>query len=339
MTRRSRFRSPLAALLLGLAISASASAAPVAAEQLTRYSGGSAAWSPDGSTLVVTAGDALEVIRMGEGRTRIGAGRIGFFGFPCECPLGWSADGRLVLFLSHDEEIEGDASAGSIAPDGSALELDPLGRPVGDVAWSPAGFPLAFVPNARASSGNGTRIGPNPDVWILDGLGTKPRKLFAERGVESGPLFSPDGSRILYQLSRGRSTSLRLVDADGSHRRVLVPDIYSEAEYSWSPDGSQVAVVTTSRHDRRAHLYVLPAADGKLRQLTREEVRKEPPAWSPDGSWIAFTTFGGAIREIRPDGSGAHILRALPGMEVRGLAWSPDGGRLAYSAEPIRHTD
>lgn len=339
MRRAARLRAVAATLALAVALVATVTVSRAGAVTLVRYSGDGAAWSPDGSVLAATAGDAIEVIRPGVGRTQIGAGRVGFFGFPCECPLGWSADATRILFLSHAEEIEGDASAGAIAPDGSELELDSLGREVGDVAWSPAGFPLAFVPNARTWSVNGPRIGPNPNIWILDGIGAKQRKIVDRRGEEGALAFSPDGSRLLYQRSGERSASLLVVGADGSGGRTLVEHLRGPSEAVWSPDGSQIALETFSNRDHRAHVYVLAATGGKLRQIVAEEVISGAPAWSPDGEWIAYANYRGQIRAVHPDGSAARTLASFPGKEIRGLTWSPDGTRLAYEASPFPHSD
>lgn len=66
----------------------------------------------------------------------------------------------------------------------------------------------------------------------------------------------------------------------------------------------------------------------------------------PAGDAIAFAvnvivddgtgSFGyrSAIDIVRPDGSDLHRLTSRPGSDVVGLAWSPDGRYLAFTAAP-----
>lgn len=65
-----------------------------------------------------------------------------------------------------------------------------------------------------------------------------------------------------------------MVDADGSHLRVLT-------------------------HDKATETFT---------RLTYAASCATDPVWSPDGHWIVFVA-GGYVKEIRPDGTGIrHIL-------------------------------
>ncbi len=70
------------------------------------------------------------------------------------------------------------------------------------------------------------------------------------------PVLSPDGSKIAYLNGSGdHDNSLRVMDADGSHVRVLLPDtgVMRGAVIgglAWSPDGSQLAFGTGFSPDR-----------------------------------------------------------------------------------------
>jgi dipeptidyl aminopeptidase/acylaminoacyl peptidase len=85
----------------------------------------------------------------------------------------------------------------------------------------------------------------------------------------------------------------------------------------------------------RSEVFVADLAGGPPRQLTHES-DSEFPAWSPDGHTLAF---------LRPDVHGRRqvwIMGAAGGeanqitnepLGVDGLAWSPDGARIAYRAD------
>jgi Tol biopolymer transport system component len=269
---------------------------------------------------------------------------IDFFGFPCEgCPLGWTADGARIQFLSHEEELESDdATVGSVAVDGGDEQHRSLGVPVGAAAWAPAGWPLIYIPNSRTITGmKGRLVGPRPDLWRLDSLHGKPRKILASRAEEEDPQFSPDGTRIAFMRQRERSSSLWTAKADGTDPRRLAGNLLGPSAAAWSPDGRRIALSTFSRRrtDRRCHLYVLPAAGGPLDQIVDEEILSNPPAWTPDGRWLTFSTYDGEIRKVHPDGTGLQTITRLPGEEIRGLSWSPDGKHLTYTARPFPKSD
>ncbi len=138
-----------------------------------------------------------------------------------------------------------------------------------------------------------------------------------------------------------RSTSLWMALADGTSPHRLAGNLLGPSAAAWSPDGHRIALSTFSRKkdDRRCHLYVLPADGGRLRQIVDEEILTNRPAWTPDGHWITFSTYDGEIRKIRADGTGLQTIVRLPGKEIRGLSWSPDGKTLGYTARVFPKSD
>ena len=213
---------------------------------------------------------------------------------------------------------------------------------MGGATWAPGGWPLVYVVNSRTITvEKGKRVGPNPDLWRLDSLFAKPRRILQSRPEESDPLFSPDGTRITFMRSRERSTSLWMANADGTDPHRLAGGLLGPPAAAWSPDGGTIALSAFSRAkgDRRCHIYVLPASGGRPHQIVAEEIMNNRPAWTPDGQWITFSTYDGEIREVHPDGTGLRTIARFPGKEIRGLSWSPDGQHLAYSARVFPQTD
>lgn len=294
-------------------------------------------WSPDSRQIAVLESKAIS-LRGIDGRVqrRLRGPGIDNFGFPCpECPLDWSDDGAQIQFLSHENEVEADAVVGSIAVDGGDEQHRSLGVSVGTVAWAPAGWPLIYIPSSRITGIKGKQVKPYPDLWRLDSLYGEPRKLIESRVNEFDPLFSPDGTEIIFMREREWSSSLWKASAEGTNPQRLAGNLLGPSSAAWSPDGRQIALSTYSRKkgDLRYHLYVLPADDGgRLRQVVDEGILPNRPAWTPDGRWITFSTYDGEIRKVRPDGTGLQTIARLPGKEIGGQSWSPDGEQLAYTA-------
>jgi dipeptidyl aminopeptidase/acylaminoacyl peptidase len=107
-----------------------------------------------------------------------------------------------------------------------------------------------------------------------------------------------------------------------------------------SPDGRWV-VFTRRAWDEAANKNTtnlwIAAVDGSgLRQLTTaRHAADSSPSWAPDSKTIAFVSNRGGssqIWTIALDGGEAAPLTALP-VDVDNIQWSPDGSRIAFSAE------
>ncbi|HJW14512.1 MAG TPA: hypothetical protein VJ776_07440, partial [Thermoanaerobaculia bacterium] len=129
-------------------------------------------------------------------------------------------------------------------------------------------------------------------------------------------------------------------------RRTLTPEDLLAIQYLDgavpSPDGKSI-VATIRTIDREKdkywkHLWLLASNGGAPRPLTHGEQKNGDPVWNHDGSAIAFVS---DRREKRPqiyrlrfDGGEAERLTDLYG-EISGLAWSPDGSKIAFVYRPF----
>ena len=150
------------------------------------------------------------------------------------------------------------------------------------------------------------------DLWVMNADGSGQRRLAAGGSV---PAWSPDSRRIAYVTATGR---LVILDVD-SPRTVTI--LGRNVNPYWSPDGRLIAFA----HEvgDRGYLAVARGDGSGLKTLRRNAA---PIGWSPQGEIALNVLNTPSIGVIRPNGRGAR--RLLP-FAVSGLAWSPDGRRLA----------
>ncbi|MGO8948718.1 MAG: S9 family peptidase [Ktedonobacterales bacterium] len=110
---------------------------------------------------------------------------------------------------------------------------------------------------------------------------------------------APDGQSVAYtiewndQETNEKRSSIWLYELASARSRQLTSGQKCDSSPRWSPDGSQLAFVS-SREGSETQIYVLPLAGGEPRRLTRMRRGAGEPFWSADGRWLGFET------EVRP---------------------------------------
>jgi len=121
-----------------------------------------------------------------------------------------------------------------------------------------------------------------------------PDTLVYDLAPAGDPQLSPDGTRLLYALTRTDratkkpATQLWLADRDGGNARRLTWSGERNAGGRWSPDGKQIAF--TSDRVKKAGIFLIGEGTGEARELTHHNQPISDLAWSPDGTRIAYTT-------------------------------------------------
>lgn len=144
---------------------------------------------------------------------------------------------------------------------------------------------------------------------------------------DQDPVWSPDGTKVLYNRRGFEATEAWVADADGSNNHKIADDVMSP---TWSPDGTEIAYVSwcPSSSD---HCLMRMRADGTNPQQVGPPSTDliGRPTWSSDGAWIAFDAEGD-IWKIRVDGTSLTNLTNTPDIREEFPDWSPDGAKIAY---------
>ncbi len=165
------------------------------------------------------------------------------------------------------------------------------------------------------------------DLYALN-LAGGPAQRLTTFGDAYAPAVSPDGGQIVFTRADGESSSLWLMNRDGSNARFLVGQAWDAA---WSPDGTQI--LHASDRTGEIQLFILTLADLTLRQVTDQPGLRGRNDWSPDGQTLATYIGEPWDREIWLfDVSGGPGRQITNGGNNLAPGYSPDGNWLVITA-------
>jgi tricorn protease len=125
------------------------------------------------------------------------------------------------------------------------------------------------------------------DLWSVPRQGGAASRLTAGTGVETNPVFSPDGTTIAFTGEYDGNVDVFVVGAGGGVPRRLTWHPAADTVLGWTPDGSRVLFTSTrTAASRYAELFTI-GRDGGLPQRLPLPMGAEG-AYSPDGSRVAY---------------------------------------------------
>lgn len=187
----------------------------------------------------------------------------------------------------------------------------------------------------------GTDDGKEAIVWIAELSGNTPRQRLTFGGNNRFPLWSPDGTRIVFQSDRDGDAALfsQASDGSGTAERLTTPSAgTSHVPESWSPKGDRLLYGVET--GKSAALQVLSVRDGTTAPFG--DVRSTTPIaamFSPDGRWVAYGSTEGVRQTVYVQpfpATGAKYQLAAKGLDLPSHpVWSPDGRELFYNPRPL----
>lgn len=203
-----------------------------------------------------------------------------------------------------------------------------------DPEYSPDGKRIAFVrvkgSGSEASSVMGIRDLVTGTVSFIEATRTQAAESHAEQ-----PTWSPDGTRLAYQLSTQgpadespTAVRIKLVGVDGADLRELpAPSGATKAgDPDWSPDGSLIVFSTAPYYDTGGQIYTIHPDGTNLVQVCNACLQGGvAPSWTPDGKHILFWGFRSWALMDSDGSNAAHINQAK-------LTWFGDALGYGYVA-------
>lgn len=261
----------------------------------------------------------LSMTRLREGRLPAGTARQVTTAAGWETQPALSPDGNLLAYVS-DESGRPDLWLTQVngshhiqLTDDPAVDRCP--------AWFPDGSAIAFTSDREGRE----------SIWKVSTLGG-PATLLVPDAYE--PAISPDGTRIAFARAapggESRIAVAPLSDPTGAQVRVLTSEgggLWAHRRPFWSPDGRLVGYAA------QRGLWVVPAAGGKARELTRASHAEVVPTWSTRTDWIYFSSYRQGVTALwRVRGKGGEAVRLTAGTGPESdPSLSRDGRLLAYT--------
>jgi TolB protein len=194
--------------------------------------------------------------------------------------------------------------------------------------WSPDSQAIAYT--SYQPSG---QVGTYQDI-IVSYIQTGDRKTPAEGNPQRQnylPVYSPDGSKILFTSNRDGNPEIYVMDRDGKNVRRMTNNPAIDVTPTWSPTGNQIAWV--SDRTGQPHIYIMNADGTGQRQLISEICDR--PTWaSGPFNEIAYASRTGPGYDIKlysfSKGEAITLTDGVGSNESP--AFSPNGRHIAFTS-------
>ncbi len=165
-------------------------------------------------------------------------------------------------------------------------------------------------------------------LFLLPGDGGEARALTDAYYDAREPMFSADGSQVVFQGYRSGNWDLWRVAVSGGEPVAITRDAFDDREPQFSADGSRV--VFSSDRAGQYDIWQVDVSGDNLTRLTDTGNNTYAPSWSASGDLAYVEQVGLRSRlMLASAGGGERMLSQQPGV-MSGAQFAPDGEHVSY---------
>jgi serine/threonine protein kinase/Tol biopolymer transport system component len=189
---------------------------------------------------------------------------------------------------------------------------------------------LELSPDGKRASVSIQAQGGTRDIWLYDAARGFPTRFTFGPALAFTSIWSPDGSRIVFNSNRmGHFDLYQKASSGAGTEEVLLADNLDKAPVSWSPDGRFILYVNLGTNNS---LFVLPlSGDRKPFPFQKTQFNGLLAQFSPDGRWVAYQSNESSRAEVYvvpfPGPGGKWQISSSGGSLPR---WRHDGAEIFY---------
>jgi TolB protein len=228
----------------------------------------------------------------------------------------WSPDGKKLAYASAEYDRDERRKKWSVYVQDVAT-----GRREKAMRYKGRMSSPAFSPDGRSLAVSMNKDG-NSDIYVIDLLRKKARRLTTNWAIDTEPEWMPDGKSILFTSDRGGKPQIYQIPAQGGQAKRLTFEGNYNARATVSYDGKRIGFI--HRVNGNFRVAVMDLDTGNLRVLT-DGTLDESPSFAPNGSMIIYATSSGmkgVLAAVSVDGR-VHQRLTVQNGDVREPAWSP----------------
>ena len=214
--------------------------------------------------------------------------------------------------------------------------FDRQGRPLGSVGRAGDYLSLDLSPDEKRVAAElidpTTQLG---DIWLIDVESSIASRFTSDPGWDFSPLWSPEGSRIVFGSIRGGLQSLYVRATTG---RATDESFLKSSDALGPADWSATTGPVVFQNMTKFKIGVVPLAEDRTSRLVlQSDFAEAAGRLSRDGRWLAYTSNESGTWEVyvQPFPALDRKWRVSPDGGSR-PAWRRDGSELFYTAPDQR---